>query len=70
MLVKSMTTEVKLQLIEQVLQTEPDTLTEDTSLDSLPQWDSLSILKVQIELTALRPDLFGCRTVGEICRLV
>lgn len=70
-----MTTEEKLQLIERVLQVEPDTLTEDTALDSIPQWDSLSILNLQIELTAIRPDLSfdnlrECRTVGEICGVI
>lgn len=70
----SMTTEEKLQLIERVLQVEPDTLTEATALDGIPQWDSLSILNLQIELTAIRPDLSfdnlrECRTVGEICGL-
>jgi len=70
-----MTTEEKLQMIEQVLNIEPDTLTEDTPLENVPQWDSLNILNLQIELTALKPDvsfdaLHQCVTVGDICMLV
>jgi len=70
-----MTIEEKLQLIERVLQIEPDTLTEDRTLEDLSQWDSLSILNLQIELTVLQPDLsfedlHGCRTVGDICKKV
>ena len=62
-------------MIERVLQVEPDTLTEGTALDTIPQWDSLSILNLQIELTAIRSDLsfdnlHECGTVGEICGLV
>ena len=64
-----------LQLIEQVLGVEPNTLTAHTPLDSLPQWDSLNILNLQIELTAIRPDisfdnLFECKAVGDICVLI
>ena len=67
-----MTTEEKLQMIEQVLNAEPDTLMEHTILEDVPQWDSLNILNLQIELTVFRPgisfdDLRECKTVGEIC---
>jgi len=70
-----MTTEEKLQLIEQVLQIEPDTLTTDTALEELSQWDSLSILNLQIEMTVFQPDLsfedlHGCQTVGDICKQI
>ena len=67
--------EEMLQLIEQVLNVEANTLSEDTLLEDVPQWDSLSILNLQIELTALKPDvsfdaLHQCVTVGDICMLV
>ena len=70
-----MTVREKLQLIEQVLDVEPDTLTESTLLENVPQWDSLSILSLQIELIAIRPevsfdDLHVCKTVGDICGMV
>ena len=70
-----MTTEEKLSLIEGVLHTEQYTLTEDTVLKDLPQWDSLNLLNFQIELAALRPEttfdrLHLCKTVGDICKML
>ena len=67
-----MTIEEKLQLIEQVLQVEQFTLNEGTLLDDVPQWDSLNILNLQIELTAIDPgisfdNLFACKSIGDIC---
>ena len=64
-----------LRLIEQVLGVEADTLTADTLLGDVPQWGSLSMLNLQIELTAIWPDvsfdaLRECRSVGDICGLV
>ena len=68
-----MATEDKLALIERVLQIEAYILTEDTLLEDVPQWDSLSILNLQIELTALCPalsfeQLYECKTAGDVCR--
>ena len=65
----------KLQIIEKVLEAEPNTLTENTPLDSLQNWNSLTILNLQIELTVIRPDLsfdnlHECKTAGEICGMI
>ena len=70
----NMTIEEKLQLIERILRTEPNTLKEETELSTLQTWDSLTILNLQIELTAIRPDLqfdslYQCNTVGEVCEM-
>jgi len=70
-----MTTHEKLQLIEKVLCTKPNTLTEDTQLEALPMWDSLTMLSLQIEFTGIKPDvqfdqLYMCVTVGDLCRLI
>ena len=70
-----MTTEEKLRTIEKGLRSKPNTLAEDTELNTLSAWDSLNILNLQIELTAIRPDvqfdhLFRCKTVGEICEMI
>ena len=70
-----MTVEEKLDLIEQVLCVESNTLTESTSLEDIPQWDSLSILNLQIELTVINPGvsfdaLRECKTAGDICVLL
>jgi aryl carrier-like protein len=70
-----MTTHEKLELIEKVLHSKPNTLSESTQLNTLPMWDSLTMLGLQIEFTAKKPDvqfdqLFRCDTVGDLCKLV
>jgi len=70
-----MTNAEKLRLIERVLGLASGSLAEDTQLNTLPAWDSLTILNLQIELTALRPDmqfddLYQCDTAGEICAMI
>ena len=70
-----MTNGEKLRVIERVLGLAPNSLTEDTQLDTLPAWDSLTILNLQIELTALKPDmqfddLYQCAIAGEICGMI
>jgi aryl carrier-like protein len=71
----TMTTHEKLELIEKVLQTKPDTLNEGMRLNSLPMWDSLTMLSLQVEFTAVKPDvqfdqLSRCDTVGDLCKLI
>jgi len=71
----NMTEEEKLQLIENTLKIEANTLPADSLLESLPQWDSLNILNLQIELTAIRPDitfdaLRECKTIGDVCAMM
>ena len=61
----------KILIIEKVLQTDEGALCEETELSSLQQWDSLSILSLQIELSSMNPDiqfdeLYTCRTIGDI----
>ena len=70
-----MTTEEKIEIIERTLNTPPNTLREDTLLSSLPVWDSFAILSLQIELTAIKPDvqfddIYMCAMVGDICNLI
>ena len=69
-----MTDKEKLALIEKILEIEHNTLSEETELSALQAWDSLTILNLQIELTAIRPDLqfdslYACNTVGDICKM-
>ena len=69
-----MTRDEKLALLEKVLGVEPNTLREDTLLEDVPQWDSLNILSLQIELTVIQPDmtfeqLHQCESIGEVCML-
>jgi len=70
-----MTVKEKLEIVEKVLGEAPNTLKEETSLNSLQTWDSLTILALQIELTAIRPDLqfdnlYMCHTIGDICEMI
>ena len=70
-----MTTQEKLELIEEVLRLKPGSLTEATELNTLRAWDSLTILGLQVRLSAIKPDLqfddlVGCDTTGEICELI
>jgi len=70
-----MTTTEKLELIEEVLRVKPNSLTEDTELNTVREWDSLTILSLQVRLSAINPDLkfddlFECDTVGEICEMI
>jgi len=70
-----MSTHEKLKLIEKVLRTKPDTLTEETRLETLSMWDSLTMLSLQIEFSAIRSDiqfdqLYMCSTVGDLCNML
>jgi acyl carrier protein len=70
-----MSNDEKLELIERVLFVEPNTLMPETQLSDVPQWDSLSMLNMQIELTVFKPELSfdelrECKTVGDICALM
>lgn len=70
-----MTIEEKLSFIERVLNVEPYTLNEDTALSDINEWDSLTILNLQIELTAFMSeltfdDLRKCVTVSEVCSFI
>ena len=70
-----MKTQEKLMLFEEILRVMPNTLTEDTELSTVQEWDSLTILSFQVRLSAINPDLqfgdlFNCHTVGDICRLI
>ena len=69
-----MTDKEKLALIEKILEIKHNTLSIETELSALQAWDSLTILNLQIELTAIRPDLqfdslYACNTVGDICKM-
>ena len=39
-----MTLQEKIQFLEEIMEVDEDTLTKDTSLDEIEEWDSLSAL--------------------------
>ena len=62
-------------LIENTLRIEHNTLLTNLLLEDLPQWDSLNILNLQIELTAIRSEisfdvLRDCKTIGDVFALI
>ncbi|MCX7708786.1 MAG: phosphopantetheine-binding protein [Clostridia bacterium] len=50
-----MTIQEKLSLLEELLDTEKDTLSEETELNQLSQWDSIAV----ISLIAMFDETFG-----------
>jgi len=65
----------KLILIENTLRVEMNTLSNTTKLADIPEWDSLNILNLLIEFSVLRSDLmfedlYNCKTVGDLCKLI
>ena len=70
-----MTPKEILELIEEVLGLKPGSITADTEMSALREWDSLTMLSLQIRLSAVNPDLqfdqlFACETAGDICGLM
>jgi acyl carrier protein len=56
-----MTTKEKINLIEEALELEPDTLNENTELDSLIQYDSMG----KLSLIVLADEEFEKKLTGE-----
>lgn len=56
-----MTTKEKINLIEEALELEPDTLNEGTELDSLVEYDSMG----KLSLIVLADEEFGKKLTGE-----
>jgi len=50
-----MTNKEKLNLLEELLNIEYDTLTEDTELDQISEWDSMAV----ISIIAMFDEVFG-----------
>lgn len=71
-----MTLQEKIELIEEIMDVEEGTLTEDTVLDEVEEWDSLSTLSLTVEMKKrysknLTTDMIkGFVTVGDICRYI
>ena len=56
-----MTTEQKIRLLEEALELDENTLTEDTSLDAIPEYDSMA----KLTLIVLCDDEFNKKLTGE-----
>lgn len=54
----------KLELLEEILESDAGSLEADLKLDNIEEWDSMA----QISLMALMDDKFGKKVTGEVIR--
>ncbi len=71
-----MTLEEKIQFIEDVMEVDEGTLTKDTLLEDVEEWDSLSVLVLTTEMKK-RYDIIlttemikALKTVDDICQYI
>lgn len=71
-----MTLEEKIQFIEDVMEADEGTLTKDTLLEDVEEWDSLSVLVLTTEMKK-RYDIIlttemikALKTVDDICQYI
>ena len=71
-----MTLQEKIQFIEDVMEVEEGTLTTDTILEDVEEWDSLSILVLTMEMKKryniiITTDMIkALKTVDDICQYI
>ena len=71
-----MTLQEKIQFIEDVMEVDEGTLTTDTILEDVEEWDSLSILVLTMELKKryniiITTDMIkALKTVDDICQYI
>ena len=66
----------KLQILEETLEVAPNSLTLDTSLLTLEEWNSMTILSVMVmleddyEVFVSGDELKACKTVSQLAELI
>lgn len=71
-----MTLQEKIELLEEIMDVEEGTLTEDTVLDEVEEWDSLSTLSLTVEIkkkynkNLTTDEIKSFVTVGDICNYI
>lgn len=71
-----MSLEEKIEYLEEILDVDEGTLTPDTILDDVEEWDSLSTLYLTVEMKkryALKlttETIKNFKTIGDICRYI
>ena len=66
----------KLQILEETLEVAPNSLTLDTSLSTLEEWNSMTILSVMVmleddyEVFVSGDELKACKTVSQLAELI
>ena len=71
-----MTLQEKIQFLEEIMEVDEDTLTKDTSLDEIEEWDSLSALVLTMEMKKTYDMIIttemikGFKTGYDICKCI
>lgn len=71
-----MTLQEKIEFLEEIMDVEEGTLTENTILEEVEEWDSLSTLsltvemKKQYDLILTTETIKGFKTVGDVCQFI
>ena len=66
----------KLQILEETWEVAPNSLTLDTSLSTLEEWNSMTILSVMVmleddyEVFVSGDELKACKTVSQLAELI
>lgn len=70
-----MTQEEKIELIAEIMDVEADSLTPETELSEIEEWDSLAALSLTLEIKKRQGEqlttdaLQQLKTIGDICAL-
>ena len=71
-----MTIQEKIEFLEEIMDVEEGTLTVDTVLEQVNEWDSLSALSLTLEMKKnygleLTSEIIkGFKTIGDVCRYI
>ena len=71
-----MTLQEKIEFLEEIMDVEEGTLTEETVLNEVEEWDSLSTLSLTVEMktnynkTLTTETIKSFKTVGEVCQFI
>lgn len=71
-----MTLQEKIELLEEIMDVEEGILAEDTVLEEVEEWDSLSTLsltvemKKQYDLILTTETIKSFKTVGDVCQFI
>lgn len=71
-----MTLQEKIEFLEEIMDVEEGTLNEDTNLDDVQEWDSLSTLSLTVEMkkkynkNLTTDEIKSFVTVGDVCKYI
>lgn len=71
-----MTLQEKIEFLEEIMDVEEETLTVETVLNEVEEWDSLSTLSLTVEMkkrynkTLTTETIKNFKTVGDVCQFI